>query len=98
MTMDFSYILFLSIIIVIPTLIIILFNLKKITKYRLVILLSFVILPITWLWDYFATKDRVWYFQKITEVWVFGIPIEEVAYMSFLILLVSSVTVILLKR
>jgi len=98
MTMDFSYILFLSTIIVIPTLIIILFNTKKITKYRLVILLSFAILPMTWLWDYFATKDGVWYFQKITEVWVLGIPIEEVTYMSFLILLVSSVTIILLKR
>ena len=98
MPVDFTYISLLSILIVLPTLIIIALNVKTLMRYKIVILLSLVILLSTWLWDYFSIVDRVWYFKKILGVWFLGLPIEEIIFMTFLILLVSSVTIKLLKR
>ena len=94
----FTYITLLSIFIILPTIITILTNLKIIVKYRLVIISSLVLLPLTFLWDYFATIDKVWYFVNIMNIWILGLPIEEILFMTSLTIFVSSVTLIILKQ
>lgn len=94
----FTYVTLLSIFIIIPTIITVLANLKIILTYKLVVISSLAILPFTFLWDYFATIDRVWYFVNIMNIWVLGLPIEEILFMTFLAIFVSSVTLITLKQ
>ena len=95
---ELTYMTLLSVFIVLPILSVILLNLKTIAKYKLVLLGALVILPVTMIWDYLATANNVWYFVNIMGVWVFGLPIEEIIFMASLILFVSSVTLIILKR
>ena len=95
---ELTYMTLLSVFIVLPMLSVILLNLKTIAKYKLVLLGALVILPVTMIWDYLATANNVWYFVNIMGVWVFGLPIEEIIFMASLILFVSSVTLIILKR
>ncbi len=95
---ELTYMTLLSVFIVLPTLSIILLNLKTIARYKLVILCVLVILPVTMIWDYLATANNVWYFVNIMGIWIFGLPVEEIIFMSSLILFVSSVTLIILKR
>ena len=95
---ELTYMTLLSVFIVLPTLSIILLNLKTIARYKLVILCVLVILPVTMIWDYLATTSNVWYFVNIMGIWLFGLPVEEIIFMSSLILFVSSVTLIILKR
>ena len=98
MTAEFTYLSSLAIFIILPAIAITLFNLKTILRYKLVLLGAYIILPVLWVWDYLATTDRVWYFVNILGIWLFGIPIEEVLLFVFLIPLVSSITIILLRR
>ena len=95
---ELTYIALLSVFIILPTIAVILANLKTIIRYRLVIISSLVIFPVTFLWDYFSILDRVWYFVNITNIWVLGLPIEEILFMLFLIIFVASLTLITLKR
>jgi len=95
---ELTYITLLSVFIVLPTLSVILLNLKTIARYKLVILCALVILPITMIWDYLAIANNVWYFVNIMDIWVLGLPVEEIIFMASLILFVSSVTLIILKR
>lgn len=98
MVAEFTYITLLSVFVILPTLFTVLTNIKTIIRYKLVILGCFSILPVSMIWDYLATTNNVWYFVNIMNVWVFGLPIEEIILMSSLIIFVSSVTLILLKR
>lgn len=98
MVAEFTYISLLTIFIILPAIVLALFNLKTVMRYRLVILGTYVILPVLWLWDYLATTDRVWYFINILGIWILGIPVEEILFITFLILFVSSVTIILLRK
>ena len=97
MSETFTYITSLSLFIILPTLIIVFKNLKTIVKYKLVILSSFIVFPSSFLWDYFSIIDNVWYFQNILGLWILGLPVEEILFISFLIILVSSTTMIIIK-
>jgi len=95
---ELTYMTLLSVFIVLPTMSIILLNIKTIARYKIVILCALVILPVTMIWDFLAITNNVWYFVNIMGIWVFGLPMEEIIFMLSLILFVSSVTLILLKR
>ena len=95
---ELTYMTLLSVFIVLPTMSIILLNIKTIVRYKIVILCALVILPVTMIWDFLAITNNVWYFVNIMGIWVFGLPMEEIIFMLSLILFVSSVTLILLKR
>lgn len=98
MAAEFTYISLLTIFIILPAIAITLLNLKTVLRYRLVLLGTYVILPVLWLWDYFATVNGVWYFINILDIWLLGIPLEEVLLIVFLTLLVSSITIVLLRK
>jgi len=95
---ELTYMTLLSVFIVLPTLSIILLNRNIIARYKLVVLCVLVILPVTMIWDYLAITNGVWYFVNIMGIWVFGLPVEEIIFMASLILFVSSVTLMILKR
>ncbi len=95
---SFIYITLLSIFIILPTIIVILKNRKFLSKYKLVIFSSLIVFPTSMLWDYIATKNSIWYFVNFLDIWVLGLPIEEIIFMISLILFVSSITLIILKK
>lgn len=98
MAEEFTYINLLLAFIILPMLFTILTNLKIITRYKLVILSSLIILPVIFLWDYLAITNKVWYFVNIMNILVLGLPIEEIIFMISLTIFVASVTLIILKR
>ena len=94
----FAYITLLTIFIILPTISVIITNFRTIARYKLVIVSSLIILPVTFVWDYISTVNKVWYFVNILNIWILGLPIEELIFMSFLIFFISSVTLIILKK
>ena len=94
----FTYIYLLTAFIILPTICVIITNFRTIHRYKLVIVSSLIILPVTFVWDYLSTVNKVWYFVNILNIWILGLPIEELIFMSFFIVFISSVTLIILKK
>jgi len=70
-------------------------------KYKLVLALTIIgCLAIAVPWDILSVNDHIWYFSEpyILGVWLFGLPIEEYIYITFVALLSSSVTVLLWEQ
>ena len=84
-----------------PLALIWIFKFQSLMKYKLVLALTIIgCLAIAVPWDILSVNDHIWYFSEpyILGVWLFGLPIEEYIYITFVALLSSSVTVLLWEQ
>ena len=97
----YSYIFWLLIFVLIPTIILWViypFIIKK--YYRTLILCSVGSLIFSIPWDIWAKKTNIWYWPryKIIGVYLFGLPLEEYLFIIFATVFISTITLILRKK
>src|SRR3972149_11459596 len=85
-----SYLIWLSIFVWFPTLLLWIFNFKLLWKYKITLLhIIFFSLIITVPWDLLAVKTHIWIFPKGTNLGIFvgELPLEEYFFFIFVPLL-----------
>lgn len=100
MTM-FSYIMWLSIFVWVPTLLLWITNFRILRQYKRTFLFCiFWALIFSVPWDWWAIKTKVWIFPQDTNlgIWFGGLPLEEYLFIIFVTFGVSTLTLVVKNR
>jgi lycopene cyclase domain-containing protein len=99
--MMYSYPLWLLLFLVLPLALLWILNFRTLIKHKVVLVAVLVgCLAVSVPWDILSVEDHIWYFSEphIVGVWLWGLPVEEYVYISFVALLASSVTILVWER
>ena len=97
----YEYLLVLLIFCILPVLILFFLNWKTLFKHRKVLILSIIGGVLFGMpWDYISTKNKIWIFstERIVNVWILGLPIEEWLFFIFVTLLFTTTTILLWNK
>ena len=92
------YLLWLTLFVCIPLLILWFFQFKLLIKYWKTLFYS---VCGTWIisipWDFYAVTNHIWYFPSrgISGIYFGVLPIEEYLFMAFVTLLLASITIVI---
>jgi lycopene cyclase domain-containing protein len=94
----FEYLIWLSIFVWLPTVLLWMKFYKILIPFKRVFLYTILgSVMIGGIWDNIAIKENVWYFpkEKMLNLWILGLPIEEWFFIIFVTLLASTITIII---
>lgn len=97
----FEYLIWLSIFVWVPTLLLWVTNFDILRRYKRTLLFcTFFALLFSIPWDYWATKSKIWIFPQETNlgIWLGGLPLEEYLFIIFVTLEVSTITLIVKNK
>lgn len=97
----FEYLIWLSIFVWIPTLLLWTTNFNILRRYKKTLILCiFAALVFSIPWDYWATGTKIWIFPKETNLGILfgGLPLEEYLFIIFVTLEISTITLIVKNK
>ncbi len=97
----YSYLLWLTVFIIFPLLVLWVWQFHYLIKYKLVFLFAIIgSLIFAFPWDNLAIREHIWYFTKpyVIGIWFLGLPLEEWLFVILVTFLISTTTVLLWKK
>lgn len=99
--MPYSYLFWLGIFIVVPLVIIWIWQYPILSKYSYLFLPSIIgAILFTLPWDFISIKEQIWYFTtpQIVGIWFLGLPLEEWLFISLSTLLFATGTILVWEK
>lgn len=95
-----SYILWLSVFVWFPTILLFAFYFNLLWKYKKTLVWAmFFALVFSIPWDFLAVKTNIWFFPEKTHIAMIGaLPLEEYFFIIFVTLLISCLTIVIKYR